>query len=471
MRGITKKCCLAMFLIAGFTAFAQNKTGKSSPVDLTVTLTIDDAVKYALEHSSTLKSNDIDLDMKRRAKNNSWNVFLPDVSAMATVGRSYKVYKQTMTGVVPDYDANEEAHWSQQGNIVASISASLNLSLAYISTISAAYKQYELQEISWEKVQNETIVNVRKLFYGLLLQKKSLEIQHTSLENLKNRYIQADANYKNGVIPEIQLLQAQVAYQNKKPEVEQLERTYKQQLDMFAFVIGFPMDSNLDITGEIEPTFVDVDGDVLIERYSSQSIDSKTLDKNLEILKSNLNAINFQSYTPALSLSYGLQPVHLGNASDMFSDIGSEKWMENGKLSFTLAWNLTNMLPWSKNRQNAQDLRDNIKKLEIQKQQLSENQKMNVRKNIDTLTQSKEQIEAMRRNVTVAQRSYDMTVRSYRSGTTEYLALKDAQAQLDQAKLALENQKFNYISALLDLENTLSINLVDSYTKNTEETN
>ena len=63
---------LTLFISAGFAQEQKEKTE-------TVTLTIDQAVEYALKNSRTLKSNDIDLEMKKRASNVSWNVFLPTV--------------------------------------------------------------------------------------------------------------------------------------------------------------------------------------------------------------------------------------------------------------------------------------------------------------------------------------------------------------------------------------------------------
>ena len=55
-----------------------------------------------------------------------------------------------------------------------------------------------------------------------------------------------------------------------------------------------------------------------------------------------------------------------------------------------------------------------------------------------------------------------MSARSYRNGTMELLDLKDAESSLNQAKLGLVNQKFQYISALMDLENTLNVSLVEN---------
>ena len=54
-----------------------------------------------------------------------------------------------------------------------------------------------------------------------------------------------------------------------------------------------------------------------------------------------------------------------------------------------------------------------------------------------------------------------MTLASYRNGTSELLDLRDAEDQLNQAKLGLANEKYNYLSGLLDLEYMLNTNLSD----------
>ena len=104
-------------------------------------------------------------------------------------------------------------------------------------------------------------------------------------------------------------------------------------------------------------------------------------------------------------------------------------------------------------------MRAQLAQLEINRELLLENQKRSVRSCVDTLIQCREQITAMNRNISLAQRSYDMTVRAYRNGTTELLEVRDAENSLTQAKIGLESEKLNYISALMDLESTLNTKL------------
>ena len=88
-----------------------------------------------------------------------------------------------------------------------------------------------------------------------------------------------------------------------------------------------------------------------------------------------------------------------------------------------------------------------------------QNAENEVHKLADTLVVSKENIEAMERNVSMAQDAYEATLKAYNAGTQERLELQDSEQQLNQAKLGLMNEKFNYISALLDLETKLNIKL------------
>lgn len=482
-----KKCILTAALFAAAVCLCQAQSDKD---EQTVTLTEDSAVAYALENSLSIKSSAIDLEIKKRAGDNAWNVLLPTVQASGTLsrsgtssyssmeaaaqsallsarvgalekGRSLPVerqaafYNQILGGM--GYEDTESGHWTTIGNL----GVSWNLSLAYIGQIKAAKADYEGGKITYEKSVRETEVNVRKLFYGLLLQQENIRIQKTSLENARLRAVQTETNFKNGLVPELSMLQAQVSYENKRPEVEQADRLLRQQLDTFAFIIGLPVGTSIVLDGSIEPEYVDVDVDTLIQKYSASSLDIKNLDATISSLKDNLSAINLSSYTPALALNYSLQPALIyGLDFDRYTD--ADNWNDSNSFSITLAWNLTNLLPWSSNRQNAKNIESNIKKLELSREMAVENQKVEVRKAVDTLTQARQQIDAMGRNIKLAQRSYEMTMRSYRNGTTELLDVRDAESQLDQAKLGLANQKFNYISALLDLEKTLNINLTSA---------
>ncbi len=471
--------CLAVF--TGSLAFSQkasepaaaNSQTEQKDESQATKITLDEAIEYAKKNSRTLKSNDIDLEIKARAADNAWNVLLPTVQLSGTMNRSTEyspssaATSQLMSAIIPGLTAktdfeDEEDHWAVVGNA----SISWNFSLAYIQQIKATKAGYEAGKISWEQSQNETMMNIKKLFYALLLQQENLKIQKETLENARQRMNQAAVNYRNGTVPELTVLQTQVNYQNTKPDVESAEQSFVQQLDTFAFLLGMPVGTKIELSGSIEPVYVDVDVETLIQKYGENDLNIQSLKNNLEVLKVNQKALNLSAWTPALAINYAWQPAYIGEdgAFHFYKGIGkNDQWYDSGALSLTLAWNITNMLPWSSNRQQAKDLSANISKLELSMETLKENQKVSVRKAVDTLNQAKSQIEAMGRSVTLAQRAYNQMYRTYRNGMTELLDLRDSESALNKAKLGLLNQKFQYISALMDLENTLNTNLTEIY--------
>lgn len=447
--------------VTGF-LFSQSDEGKVD-ADKVMNLTVEQAVDYANQNSKTLKSSAIDLEMKRRANSFKWNQLLPAVNITGTISRSNEKVDTSaamMEGIAgmlgmpapAPAEITESDHWMVVGNV----GISWNFSFALIDGMRLIKKQYEAGQITWDQTVRQNELQIRKLFYGLLLQQESLNLQKKSLENARLRAEQARVNYRNGLIPELTLLQSQVAYENARPNILKQEQALNQQLDLFGFMLGVPAGTKISLEGEINPSFVDLNPDELISLYAQNHPDILSLQKNLEILNLNLSIQNVQAYAPALQLSWGFQPV--------VSDISSnwiDTYMDNGAFSATLAWNLTNLLPFSTNRQSARDTKDNIRKLELSLETLIEKTELDIRTQVDALAQSQAAIEASAGNIQLAQRSYDMTLVAYRNGTVELLDVRDAENQLNQAKLGLVNEKFNYLSGLLDLEYTLNTKLVD----------
>lgn len=450
---------LALFSVS--VVYAQSESTVTENSGLTaeepvVRLTIEQAVDYARENSKTLQSSAIDLEIKKRASSYSWNQFMPSVQVTGTMSRKNEVTPMSIS--IPGYpmppqpDPTEADHWTAVGGV----SVSWNFSAAMIESIRLAKRDYEAGLISWDQTLRQTELQIEKLFYGLLLQEESLKIQQDSLENARLRMEQARINYLNGLIPELSYIQAQVSYQNMKPSVMKQEQLLKQQLDMFGFLIGLPTGIKIELEGAIEPPRIELVAQDLVDISMENNPDILLLNKNLEILKLTYSMQNLQTYIPSLSLSWGFQPV--------VSDI-QENWIDNytdgGSFSATLVWNLTNMLPFSANQQKAKDTKDNIRKMELSLETLKENTALNIRTQIDNLNQAWANIEAASGNITLAQKSYDMNVTSYQNGTRELLDVKDAESQLNQAKLGLINSKYEYLTGLLDLEYSLNIDLIN----------
>lgn len=477
---------LAVFIAFASCGFAFAQESDSNKNEKLI-LTVEDAVNYALKNNQSLKSAAIDLEIKKRANSNSWNTFLPSASLSGTLARSndidtikssiesaatFPAFLQGVasSGVVQGglaaveqvdsskiiddmYGSEEAALWHPVG----SLSFSWAFNAAMLKSISATKKQYEAGLISWEQSVRETEVNIKKMFYGILLAQENLKIQKESMRNAEARWHQAEINYRNGTVPRLSVLNSQVTYENMKPTILSAENSLKQTKETFGFLLGLPYGTKIDLTGTIETSYVDVNADELFKKYVEQNNEIKSLKKNIELIKTGIDATYLSTFTPSLAVSFGLQPT-VSNITKNWFD--KDNYSEGGNLTITLAYsNLFDMLPWSSNMQKLKDSKQQLAQAEIGLEQLYQNAEIEVHKLCDNLTVSRANIEAMRNNVTLAQEAYDSTLKAYNNGTQELLAVRDSESSLNQARLGLMNENYNYISAVLDLETKLNITL------------
>lgn len=480
MKMISKiSLALLVFSFFTFSLMAQDLSSENQLSEKLI-LTVEDATDFAIKNSRTLKVSAIDVEIAKLKKDNAWNVFVPSLQITGTMSRSNEVTDTTaamkqameealsgilggMGGGMPGMGGGagsgstsepseppESQHWKAVGNVSLSWNFSFALLEAYKTTISS----YEAGLISYEQSVKQTERDVQKLFYGMLLMQENLKLQQEMLENAKMRMEQAAISYKNGQVPELSYLQAQVAYENKRPAVLEMEQSVAQQFNTFGFLLGLPYGTEIELVGSIEPKFVEVEASALVDRYLTNRLDVQSLYKNMELVSHGIKATKLQTYTPALALSWGYQPVVMDITKNWFEDS-----MDNGSFSITLAWNLTNMLPFSSNMVSLKETQLNLKKLELSVGTILQNGEMEINSLVDKLKKCESSIKAMEYNVELAEKAYNMTYEAYKVGVTELLDVKDAESQLSQAKLGLMNEKYTYLTTLLDLEYAINAKL------------
>ncbi len=391
-------------------------------------LSLDEAVSCALENNLQLQNSEIDLRMAEIAYKYSYNTLMPTANATATFRRTNENYSMKPGPVSFFYG----------------ISGSWTFNPAMITSIRLAYENYNNGQISYEQAANQMKQNVRKLYFSVVLQQEALAIQSAILKAQQDRYLQAQKYYENGMIPEISLLQSQVAYENAKPSYEEARIGLESAKRQLAFVLGLDINEDLNLTTSIEHEFIKIDLDDALTQIPNR-YDIQALEVDEKLLKLQKEALIEKTLLPSISLSASWQPTLL----DMKE---KDSWMDNGSISGTVAWNLTDLLPSSNQYKNYSDLKNSLKKYENGKQMAYDNARMEINNLVGKLRQAEEILIATEGTVNVAQKNYDARLVSFYKGTSDYLDLQDAENQLSQAELGRLSNRFNYISALIDLE-------------------
>jgi outer membrane protein TolC len=415
-------------------------------VAVEIPLNIETAVSLALRNNLGLKADRIDLETRKRAKQNSWNEFLPSVNL--GVGLTHSGGASTTTAATSG---------SSPLDMSASITASLPLSSANVHSLQNTKLTYEAEEISLEEAEKQLKRDVKKTFYNLILLGEKIRLIDQNIETAEKRYEQAKANYENGIVSELTVLSAQVTLENLKPDLEEAEVTYTIAELQFKQVLGLGRDSSLSLEGSIEPEALSLESEILSQEYVSNRLDVQGILKAIEILETKRKLTSAEEYTPTLSLSYSFR----AGVNDPFrADWGSAgSWSDSSTFGISLSFPLDGFIPGSSSNLKIKEMDDSIAKARLNLTQSMQLAEVEIESIVLRLDKSLRTLKALEQNVLLAQKTYDLTEKQYNAGAVDLLDVEEAYDALQEAKLGVLEERYNYLSGLLDLEYALNYRL------------
>ena len=199
-------------------------------------------------------------------------------------------------------------------------------------------------------------LDVRKNYYSLLYKIEEISLKEKSLETSKNQYESNLAKYKRGTLSRLDVLSAQVSYQNDQLELKSLNAEMENSIASFKRLVGLPQETKISLSGSFE-NILNLKN-ISIEGMELNSFSVESLQKQIDSSKNSLLASRFTAYGPSLSASYSY------NYSSI--DDGGSNWDDNGTLSLQASIPLDGFLPWSNSSLNIQSKKDSVKSLELE---------------------------------------------------------------------------------------------------------
>ncbi len=426
----------------------------------TTVLDIEKSVELALENNLGLKSSRIDLQMKRRSSNLSWNRFIPTVQASSTLMR-WNLEKDdpmaALSAIIPGYTPTIIPQWG----LSAGLDFSLNLSYALFKEMEGTKLDYEAGLISYETALKQLERDVRKNFYNILVFEENLWLMEQNIEAANSRFEQAKINFKNGLVPELSVLSAQVGYANLKPALTEMKLGYQTMLNGFKILLGIDLSEEIILEGDIVINPVNLDTEKLTNYFLGGRLDIKSMNKSVQSLENTKAALKLQTMTPMLIFGLNFDPAFQNDPleNNWFKNIGDNWSQQSGMFRMTLSMSLDSFLPWSKTQIGIRDMEDGITQLKLGISQTKIAAEMEIKTLVMQLNKSVEQLETLILNISLAHEAYRLSQEAYDAGSKELLEVKDAERDLNTAKLEVLKEKYNYITGLLDLEYALNATL------------
>jgi len=471
--------CLILIVVLSAKLQAQETAAaqESGAAQSVRRLSADEAVDLALRNNLSLESARTSLATRRRASDLSWNQFIPNVTVSGTLNRDNEAGTTTITRAIDGTGTYVPANMNPAGiggtmgpsffvsdpidnpqwRIVGNIQASVTFSAAMVENMRRFRLDYETGLINYDRAKIQLERDVRKAYHSLLLLQENISLIRGSFENVERQVQMAQANYNAGLAPELVLLQARVARENMRPVIDQVESGFALSMMQFAMFLGMDYDTQFELIPlENNANFIPLDVADMISQAAARKPEIQELRHTILMLES-ARRIQVLSLTPSLNLSWNSQSIFIRDPwkDSWFSS--NDDWMKQGSLSITLALRLHSLIPYSTDFQGIRNLDDQLRTANIGLAQMVTGTQIEINNIVLTLERTRINAQAQAETVRLAEQSYRLTEQAYRAGLQDYFQVQNAQQSLNQARVQLLEQQFNYLNGLIDLEYSIGV--------------
>jgi outer membrane protein TolC len=134
-----------------------------------------------------------------------------------------------------------------------------------------------------------------------------------------------------------------------------------------------------------------------------------------------------------------------------------DHWNKGGNFSVTLGMTFNSLLDFTKEGQQRKDMEANIHIQNIRLAQTIRETELEIFTKLASLEKIQTTAEVQERAVDLAEQAYRLTEEAYRAGLQDFQSVQGAALALDQARLQLLTQQYNYLNDLIDLEYAIGV--------------
>ena len=407
----------------------------------TITLTLDDAVRLALDNSINLKKGAIDLAQAEYSASKLWSEIFPGFSLSA----GFTFLPATPLITDPGFQYRDNA---------LSYSLSFGLSLQLNPSIYSSMKRIELayraQLLSYENASKQLEIQVIKRFLNLVAMNANISYLQGNLDLALQKMNNDRVARANGLLSELAWLNSQLSAETARYNLLTVQNSYKNTLGEFLAILGIADGTNVILNGTIEIAKLNLDPEKLILEHLPKRPDIVAQRQTIERLELGKNITTNNLRSPSLTLSTQWRGSSgAGGLSGTFTDSVS------GSLSLNIP--IDSWIPGTKQNQNIRTVNAEVEKAKLDLQNTETQAKTQIRSLVSNLNSTWESLEIARLRVSVAERTVDATTIGFRSGTVEFRELEDRRSDLSNARQRLLQEELTYQSLLLDLAAALNV--------------
>ena len=435
-------------------------TGVTQAQNLPESLSLKEAIAFGLTHNRSIINADREI---QKAKKEKWKTIatgLPQISSEV----NYQNFLEMPVSLVPAefFGGNpgefRELTFGTEQNMIGTLKMEqLIFDGSYLVGLQAAKVYLAISENLFEKTNLDVKKMVTNLYSNVLLAKYNIRFLEKNKVSLENNFQEIHQLFRNGFEEEESVEQIQLSLAQTNNQLKYAENLLEIQQEMLKFVIGYPIETPLKLSDELDDIFNE-------DLYFESLPNTDNIDNNIDIriadnnVKSEALKLKLEQSKALPKVNAFINQTYTGNSNEFtFTDI-DQKWYGSSLLGLNVKIPIFSSLGRSANTQKAKISLDQAKT------QLEETQsKIRIDANaalneyqlaIDNYYTEKE-------NLRLAERIEQKNQTKFFEGMIQSFELRIAQLQLYSAQSNFVNAIQKVITNKIELETLLNQSKTD----------
>lgn len=406
--------------------------------DTTLTLSLEEAQEYAVEHNKTVRSSRYDV---RAAEMSKWEVIsngLPRVDGSGSLNDNLKLMTTLLPGeIIGQPGTKVPVQFGSKYNSSYGFQASqMIFNAPYFVGVQTVKLAEKMSRQSLEKSEIDIREQVISTYYLILTSQESIDLLSGNEENLREIYRSTRSMEQVGMAEETDVDQMLSNVRGLETNIRAMERNLEFSYNMLRFQLGLDMNTEIELSTGLDKLLAEADIESLMDNDFNlrDHIDFRLVESREKMQELTVKDVK-AGMLPSLSAFYSW------NKNGMGDKLNEQDWFPNSMLGFQVS------VPIFASGQRYSKLKKaqiNLEKERNNKSMVSDQLKLQEKQLRFNLVNARDQYNTQKENVEVSYRVYESVENKYREGVASSLDLTQAHNNYLQA----EN---NYISALMDL--------------------
>lgn len=431
-----------MYVVLGMLLLAVlGPVGAQDVPAATGSLTLEEAINYALEHNEDVLKATYDEQISENKIKEIKGSGLPQVNASGKL----EYYPSLPTQILPGALAGQPGQdipvqfgkdYTVQGGVQVT---QLLFNKSFFVGLEAARSTQDLYRLRKVMAMEDVVYNISSAYLQILQTKEQFSVIVANLERLRQLETILQLQYDNDLVRKVDVNRLQVNRVNLENQNQNLLTVLEQQKNYLKFFMGMPLEEEIIIAdAELMDAAVVPSAIARLEN----KIEFQLLNKQKELTDFQIRNIR-AGYYPSLA-AYGNYSYQT-QRNDLFDS--TVPWFNTTVVGLQL--NIPIFDGFQKRSQVRQAALE-IKKIDEDIKKLSKNTQVEVINAISQLENSLRTIAAQEKNVALAQEVFETTNQLYKEGISPLTDLLEAEVALREAQTSLNGERLKYQLAQLN---------------------